>query len=39
MANNDESERAVIKQVDMDDELKKIVIDTTLEYMDACFQD
>ena len=35
----DETERAVIKLVDMDDELKKIVIDTTIEYMDACYQD
>ena len=37
MANNDEPERAVIRQIDMDDELKKIVIDTTLEYMDKCY--
>jgi len=39
MANQEENTRAVIKIVDMEEDLKKQVIETTLEYMDQCLQD
>ena len=40
MANKGENEDGwVVKQVDMDDDLKQIVLETTMSYMDQCYSD